>query len=164
MQKGQQFSVFKLLIGAVFALALMGITYGVVTGISDYQPGSDVLTVSGELLSSAYSATGTDVFFHRTATLQGQFFDTESLHAKSGVPLKATIEIHCNEAYCLTNGEPVSETKDCNYNGCVRACKDGAIELVPGAEVDLCAECVGSPPNVVCHLFIGSDNCGEYVP
>lgn len=162
MQKGQQFSVFKLLIGAVFALGLLSITFNVVTSISDYQPGSDVLTVSGELLASAYSATGTGVFFHRTAKLQGQFFDTESLHAVSGLPGKAAIEIHCNDAYCLVDGEPVSQTKDCNYKiGRVRVCD--YIELVPGAEVDLCVECVNTPPNVVCHLYIGSDNCGDYV-
>lgn len=156
MQKGQQFAVFKLLIGAIFALGLLSIVYNVVTGITEYQPGSDVLTVSSELLASAYSAAGSGEFFHRQAKLQAQFFDTNTLRAMSGLPSTppVNIEIHCRRDFCEIDGDPVTEVGKCKPGG--KGCK--YIELVGGASVELCARCWEDP--IECHLYIGEDECG----
>lgn len=145
----------ELLIGAVFAIGLLTVIYGVVTSVSEYQPGSDVVSVSGELLASAYSAAGSGEFFHRTAKLQAQLFDTDSLKAVSGLPAKTPLEIHCEKSFCLVDGVPVTDTMDCSMSsGC------DAVELVSGAEVDLCAACSGTP--ISCHLAIGERSCEEF--
>ena len=161
MQKGQQYTVFQLLQAAVIAVVLLGIAYGIVTTIQEQTPGSDVLSVSCELLGSAYAAAGTGEFFVRTAKLNAQFFDSDALNTCAGLPEDTRTRIYCNSAFCVLDGEPVTETGFCNYEvGRKDACDE--IEVLAGAEISVCIACLATDP-IECGVFLDEDNCGIYM-
>ena len=143
MQKGQYYSVFKLLQAAVFAAVFLGIVLGAVKWLEDRSPGSDVQTVSVEVLKSAYSARDTGEDFVRPAWLRGQFFTVGSLRNMSGMPASVDVMIVCEHLFCTPQCTPADDCKD--------------ITLAEGDRISVCASCDGAP--VVCRVYLGVSEC-----
>ncbi|MCD4740334.1 hypothetical protein K8R43_04030 [archaeon] len=144
MNRGQYSSVFKLLQGAVFAMAFLAILWGVVQWITYITHGTDVQTISSDVLKSAYNARGTGHSFVKTAWLKNQDFSSDSLIIKSGIPPSTNVKIFCDAAFCEFPGCALPG------NGCT------FISLTKGYEVKVCSSCddLGE-----CRVYIDKEEC-----
>lgn len=150
-EKGQSFSVFKILQGAIVAMMMLGIIYGVINTLRQEQPGSDLFTVTTELLSSAYAARGTGQTFTREANLEQQSFSTEAVKNHAGVGVK--VVFYCDKPYCLEPG--TDEYNDgCEYSEGGQGCKE--IGFKSGAQIPICVTCPSE-----CQVFFGEHECGQ---
>lgn len=152
MRKGQAFAAMKLVQGAVIALVLLGIVYGVVSTLRSREPGSDVLTISADLLASAYAAAGTGQSFSRKAKLKGQFVTGDSIKQKAGIDDPGlNVKFHCDipVGYTLNRGRKSDcETyKDKTYP---------ELFLKEGSTIDVCVSCQSTTQ---CTIYLGARTC-----
>lgn len=144
--RGQQFTVLQLLQGAVIAMAMLLIVYGVVQYTKDQAPTSDVYSVTCEVLSSAFAARGTGEHFNREAMLTSQEVSATSLVQCSGLPIGTTVGMHCTKPFCLVAGEPA----DCGQH---TPCPE--IEFAAGQTIPVCAICDEDE----CRVWFGEKEC-----
>ena len=153
MNKGQAFTAMKLVQGAIIALVLLGIVYGALNLVKQYEPGSDVLTISADLLSSAYEAAGTGQSFTRKAKLKQQVITSAAIKSKAGLTdpdLNVYIQCKLPVGTVITgSGErPCDEV--CKGNTCK------SLILKSGAQIDVCAYCRDVS---ACYIVLGSNSC-----
>ena len=151
--KGQQWSVLKLLQGAVIAVTMLVIIWGVVDTVWSNTPDADTYTVSCEILSSAYAAAGTGHSFTRQGLLKDQTFESDALVKCAGLPTgRMDVKMYCENSYCLYNGRPVTDTHSCSRppNGC------SELEFISGENIDICAKCSDYRH---CDIWYGNKNC-----
>ncbi|GEM_PF-3639640 len=151
MQKGQAFTAMKLVQGAIIALVLLAIVYGVVSTIKSREPGSDVLSVSADLLASAYAAAGTGQSFSRKAKLKAQFITSDAIKEKAGIDdpnLVVNIRCEIPVGYELKNGRKV----DCQTHTDVSY---DSLFLKEGTEIDVCVTCKSNE----CYIYLGTSKC-----
>jgi hypothetical protein len=144
MQKGQYYTVFQLLQGAVIAALFLVIVWGIVSYISGYIYGTDVATISVDVLKSAYSARDTGKSITRTARLNEQFFTAEALRDRAGLLSDVKVAIICDQGFC----EP-----SCPSPGCAR------ITLEKGDQIQVCSSCSTTDGVMVCFVVIGESSC-----
>jgi len=150
--RGQSYAVLKILQGAVLALVMLSIIYGVIHFAEDRRPSSDIYSVSCELLSSAYAARGTGEHFTRQALLVEQGISSSALVQCSGLPAGTTLNLLCKKPFCIHNDEQVSDTGECSPNS--HACF--SMEFVAGSMIPICATCTN---NGACNLWFGEKEC-----
>ncbi len=150
-KKGQAFSVFKILQGAIVAAMMLGIIYGVINTVRQEQPGSDLFTVTTELLSSAYAARGTGQTYTREANLEQQSFTTGAVKNHAGIGVD--VHFYCDKPYCLEPGSDDYNDK-CEYREGGRGCKE--ISFRAGAQIPICVTCPAD-----CQVFFGEHVCGQ---
>jgi len=154
MRKGQYYTVFKLLQGAIIASVMLLIVYGVIQSLHGQVPSSDPFTISAELLSSAYAAAGTGKYFTKQALLVEQSFEAESVRAKAGLPSDTEVKFVCKKPYCIDQFEmvPVTEAGSCQsiHDACT------AIGFEAGDKIWICAKCVDTRR---CYVFFGEKEC-----
>lgn len=154
MHKGQYYTVFKLLQGAIIASVMLIIVYGVIQSLHGQVPSSDPFSISAELLSSAYAAAGTEKSFTKQALLIEQSFEADALRAKAGLPSDTDVGFVCTEPYCIdqTSYLPVTESYTCQsmYESC------SAIGFEPGDKIWICAKCVDTTK---CYVYFGEREC-----
>ncbi len=151
MRRGQSYAVLKLLQGAVIAVVMLTIVYGVIKFVEDRRPSSDIYSVSCELLGSAYAARGTGEHFSRQALLVEQEVSSSSLIQCSGLPAGTTLNLLCNKAFCIHNDEQVTDTGDCTlHSPCF------SMRFVAGNMVPICASC---STDGFCNLWFGESEC-----
>lgn len=146
--RGQASTVFKLLQGGVIAMVMLGIIFGIINTLRQQQPGSGLVSVSKELLSSAYSARGTGEAFTRKANLEDKYLTAEGLEKASGIGWE--VFFFCDKRYCVKEEE--DERKDCSFDD---GCKN--LRFKKGAQITVCAICEKQE----CQLFFGEKNCGK---
>ncbi len=160
-KKGQAFTAMKLVQGAIIALVLLGIVYGALNLVKQYEPGSDVLTISADLLSSAYEAAGTGQSFSRKAKLKQQFLTGESVKERAGID-DPNLHVYFLCAYPVgtVNGESCSDV--CEYRGTtsgasISGCPN--IMLKQGSEIDVCVYCDSYGEETDCYVVLGAKEC-----
>lgn len=153
-QKGQQYSVFKLLQGGILSMMMLMIVYGIVTSVSEQVPESSPFSISQEILSSAYQAAGTDVYFTRESLLVEQEFEAESLKIAAGLPRgrTPTVGLICRKAFCEYDGEPLTGQGDCSsfQNAC------NSMKFISGDNTPICAICTSYDK---CYVVFGEREC-----
>ncbi|MBN3037560.1 MAG: hypothetical protein JW834_03885 [Candidatus Diapherotrites archaeon] len=151
--RGQQYTVFQLLQGAILAAVMLTIVWAVVSSVHGQIPTSDVYSVSCELLGSAFSAAGTGTYFTREALLVEQDFGADALAQCAGLPSAGvTVGLVCERPYCFYDGEPLDEGGECSSY--TRWC-DG-MGFVSGDRIDVCTIC---PEWDKCFVVFGADEC-----
>ena len=146
-RKGQAYDAMKFLQGGVIAVVLLGIIYGGIQLVKDYEPGSDVEHVTAGLLSSAYSAAGTGVSFTRRGRLVQEIITNEGLKSLAGIDNpNLNIYFHC----VLPVGTGLNH-KSCDSNNGV-----SGVQLKEGTTIPICVVC-GSLKR--CDVYLGKDKC-----
>ena len=149
--RGQSYAVLKILQGAVLAVVMLTIVYGIIHFAEDRRPSSDIYSVSCELLSSAYAARGTGEHFTRQALLVEQEVSSSSLVQCSGLPAGTTLNLLCKRAFCIHSDEQVTETGECGlYQPCF------SMRFVAGDMVPVCATCTNDGE---CNIWFGEKEC-----
>ncbi len=145
--RGQAFDAMKFLQGAIIAVVLLGIVYGALQMVKQYEPGSDVLTISADLLASAYSAAGTGISFTREAKLKPMQIDGDSVKEKAGIDdNNLKVEFCCDQPVAK---EAIEGT--CGKTRCVRS-----ITLEKGATIPICVVCDNLEQ---CYIHLGARDC-----
>ena len=153
MQKGQYYTIFKLLQGAVFAMVFLAILWGVIQAFSNL-PRSTVMDIAPEVLRNAYSAQPTKEPFTRVARLSKGILTETYLREAAKIPKEVKIEIYCMDYFC---------NPKCEYNfsgsgnsPCEQVSIDGE------GDVTICSCCTST----TCGVFISSEeefNCANYL-
>ena len=146
---------------AVFAAVLMLVAWGIISYIESYMAGTDVRSVSVEVLKSAYVSRDANQSFTREAKLMGQGFSNESLRNSAGIPKGTIIRIFCNESFCENPCHYYSDKSHWNNH-----CGD-QVTLKKGGKIKVCASCktYGTTVKTVkCGLFLDADTCNIYMP
>ena len=161
--KGQAYAAMKLLQGGVIALVLLGIIYGALQMVKEYEPGSDILTVSGELLASAYSAAGTGRRFTRQAKVKSEFITSESIKQKAGIDDPSlTLNMYCRipiAKYTDDAGRSGECTDFCGWDSQSGPYGQGPCDklmIEQGSMIDVCVYCPGFNK---CQVVLGTKDC-----
>jgi hypothetical protein len=152
MNRGQAFSVFQLLIGAVVAVAFFAIVWGVIQYTQQVTPGSDPFRVSCELVQSAFAAAGTGQGFTRYAQLKESDLTSQALAGCAGLPEGTRLLLYCDQDFCEHDGRSVKETGECATLG--QGCTSMAFRQ--GENLDICAKCSGFSD---CLVWFGEKQC-----
>ena len=116
--RGQGFAVFEMLQGAVIAIVMLGLVYGVILMVQGRFVSSDPLTIGSKMLSSAYASAGTSsAIFRGKAHLADQEFTVNSLLRKAGVPDGTAIKVVCKGSYCDSPGVFTSGDNLVSFHG-----------------------------------------------
>jgi hypothetical protein len=79
MRRGQEFTVFKLVIAAAFAMVMLGLIVGVTQYIEGQAFGSSAFGTTFSLLKDAINGPGSCFFRERVVFFQGDAFSEDSL-------------------------------------------------------------------------------------
>ncbi len=151
--RGQAFTAMKLVQGAIIALVLLGIVYGALNLVKQYEPGSDVLTISADLLSSAYEAAGTGQSFTRDAKLRAQFLTGKAIKEKAGIDDPSLVIVfQCALPVGTYGGKDC--TDECKYGGS-EGCD--SLMLKSGSTIPVCVYCSSQSPK--CFVVLGARSC-----
>jgi len=153
-QKGQQYTVFKLLQGAILAMMMLTIIYGIVNSVSEQVPESSPFSISMEILGSAYQAAGTGVYFTRDSLLLDQEFEATALKVAAGLPRgrTPTVSFVCRKPFCIYDDKPLTGQGDCS--SFQSACSDMA--FISGDKIPICAICTSYDK---CYVVFGEREC-----
>ena len=146
-QRGQAYTAFKLLQGAMIAIIFIGIVYGILAMVQSYFFESDPFTISSRLLSSAYAAAkqGKPEQFTGEAKLKEEDFSPNSLKNKAGVPKTVNVVLECDL--------PISDT--CKPG--VRVSSQNKLIHFEGSyKIGVCAMCSTTKS---CNIVYGSGAC-----
>ena len=128
--KGQAFSTFKILIGSVFAVVMLGIVY---YAVSTYSPPMSGLDLMGDMVKQATNAPG-NCFSRHSA----EFTAGETISADSFLPLNINHFYDRNQAIsCLT--------RECS--------------IIADTKTPMSAVCSISSSEIQCDVYLGSDTC-----
>ncbi len=151
--RGQAYDALKLMQGAIVAVVLLGMIYGALQLVKSYEPGSDVLSISASLLSSAYAAAGTGQSFSRKAKLTPQFITGEAVKQKAGIDdpdLNVYFQCKYPVGTVPKGGGGEQPCTYCKGNSCQE------ITIKEGTEIDVCVYCEDI---FDCYVVLGTNEC-----
>ncbi len=146
--KGQAYDAMKFLQGGVIAVVLLGIVYGGLQIVRQYEPGADVAHVAAGLLSSAYSAAGTGVGFSGKARLKPMQLTGEGIKALAGIDNdNLHVNFRCSQPVGTYKGEVCSRNVDYKE-----------VQLSRGGVIYICVICSSASD---CVIYLGSSSCNS---
>ena len=127
--RGQAFSTFKILLGSVFAVVMLGIVYQVV---SSYNPPISGMDLLDDLLVQATNAPGECFSRYNAEFNSGATINPDSFYPSS-----------VND---IDSGTPAIECPD-------------SCTVYSKVKIPISAKCEVSGADISCDVFLGSSNC-----
>ena len=135
MRRGQEFTVFKLLIAVAFAMVMLGLIIGVTQYIEGQAFGSSAFGTTFSLLKDAVNGPGKCFFRERVVFFAGDAFSEDSLRRAGLQSVDVTLESDVQAIDCAGG----------------KAC--AASEKVSVPVVAMCGA------NAACQVWYGRDAC-----